>query len=560
MKVRLQKVMRYRNRGAVWCALAMATAQVCPALGAEAASPASLPDYDQVAKQLERTRTAMDALLKQQNRADEYLAVARELREKDASRAEVAYIAALRHAEQKVEILLEYLDWQQALLNQQLSAPNRRETERVSAAQEKLGRLSALCEAVLAEASVADVARWAEVTSKRESLAAALEEEHSSLRNTQKARIERDMAGLSVAGTAQQLDEVLQRYAESPVLPELSEKLDDLMEEIRHWRACRTQADEPLQLLEVTDAPRTIAWLLNFRTRLASGSLSPEQGLADYAAASAILARARLLPGQDSLLSDIEQAAARLKCRGWCERVAQATEEREMLGLLLEATSFSSAQRQVVEKELLSLRNKVYAEQLQNMQWEKLRVDKEDALSSRHQSLAALSLRCWELTVQSAPYINADNEARLNKLNAQMNEELGKIKEIYRLDGEIQSYSAGLSELEKYDNAVRDARNQFLAAAQARLKSVGSLYWAAYWKMEERWTFRWEEVVQAPLREAYSKVMSINDVDLKLVSDGAYNDYKNLKEHIVEYLLDKYESPVEVTLSIENFMPKESGQ
>jgi hypothetical protein len=231
-----------------------------------------------------------------------------------------------------------------------------------------------------------------------------------------------------------------------------------------------------------------------------------------------------------------------------------------MLGLLLEATSFSSAQRQVVEKELLSLRNKVYAEQLQNMQWEKLRVDKEDTLSSRHQSLAALSLRCWELTVQSAPYINADNEARLNKLNAQMNEELGKIKEIYRLDGEIQSYSAGLSELEKYDNTVRDARNQFLAAAQARLKSVEDLYWAAYWKMDEPWTWRLQAVVQDPLREAYSKVLSINDVDLKLVSDGDYNKYKNLKEHIVEYLLDKYESPVEVTLSIENFMPKESGQ
>jgi hypothetical protein len=174
----------------------------------------------------------MDALLKQQNRADEYLAVARELLEKDASRAEVAYIAALRHAEQKVDILLEYLAWQQASLNHRLGDLNRRETERISAAQEKLGRISALCEAVLAEASVADVARWAEVTSKRESLAAALEEEHSRLRNTQKARIERDLAGLSVAGTAQQLDAVLQSYAESPVLPELSEKLDDLMDRI----------------------------------------------------------------------------------------------------------------------------------------------------------------------------------------------------------------------------------------------------------------------------------------------------------------------------------------
>ena len=546
----------------MWGVLLMAAtaAQVCPALDVGESGQSSQVDYKQISQQLERTRTAMDALLKQQNRADEYLAVARELREKDASRAEVAYIAALRHAEQKVEILLEYLDWQQVLLNQQLSAPNRRETERISAAQEKLGRLSALCEAVLAEASVADVARWAEVTSKRESLATALENAHSSLLNAQRARIKCDLAALPGAGTAQQLDAVLQSYAESPVLPELSEKLDDLMEEIRHWRACCTQADEPLQLLEVTDAPRTIAWLQNFRTRLASDSLSPEQGLADYAAASAILARARLLPEQDSLLSDIEQAAARLKCRGWCERVAQATEEREMLGLLLEATSFSSAQRQVVEKELLSLRNKVYAEQLQNMQWEKLRVDKEDTLSSRHQSLAALSLRCWELTVQSAPYINAENEARLNKLNAQMNEELGKIKEIYRLDGEIQSYSAGLSELEKYDNAVRNARNQFLAAAQARLKSVERLYWAAYWKMEEKLTWRIQAVVQDPLREAYSKVLSINDVDLKLVSDGDYNDYKNLKEHIVKYLLDKYESPVEVTLSIENFMPKESGQ
>jgi hypothetical protein len=76
--------------------------------------------------------------------------------------------------------------------------------------------------------------------------------------------------------------------------------------------------------------------------------------------------------------------------------------------------------------------------------------------------------------------------------------------------------------------------------------------------MDEWDTTRLNEEVQDKLRSAYSKVMSINDVDLKLVSDGAYNDYKNLKEHIVKYLSDK--SPVEVTLSIENFMPKESGQ
>lgn len=566
MKARLLIGSLYRSRSVVWGVLLMAAtaAQVCPALGAGESGQSSQADYEQISQQLERTRLALDALLKQQNRASEYLAVARELREKDASRAEVAYIAALRHAEQKVDILLEYLAWQQASLNHRLGDLNRRETERISAAREKLGRISALCEAVLAEASVADVARWTDVTLKQRSLAVMLENEHSRLLNVQRSRIERDLTGLPGAGTAQQLDAVLQSYAESPVLPELSEKLDDLMDEIRHWRSCRTRADEPLQLLEVTDAPRMLAWLQNFKARLASDSLSPEQGLADYAAASGILARARSMVQGCSelgqLVSDIEQSAARLKCRAWCVRVAQADEEKEMLRLLLESTSFSNVQLQMVENELLSLRNKLYAEQLQDMQREKLRVDKEDTLRSRHQTLAALSLRCWELTVQSAPYINAENEALRLELCNQMTAELDKIKSIYRLDAEIQSYSEGLAELREYDNAIYDARSRFLSEAQARLKSVESLYWAAYWKMDKRWTFRFQEVVQAPLRKAYSKVMSINDVDLKLVSDGAYNDYKNLKEHIVKYLLDKYESPVEVTLSIQNFMPDKFKQ
>lgn len=453
MKTRLLIGSLYRSWSVVWGVLLMAAtaAQVCPALGAGESRQSSQTAYEQISQQLKRTRAAMDVLLKQQNRADEYLAVARELREKDASRAEVAYIAALRHAEQKVDILLEYLDWQQAALNHRLGDSNRRETERISAAQEKLGRISALCEAVLAEASVADVARWTDVTLKQKALATALENAHSSLLNAQRARIECDLAALPGAGTAQQLDAVLQSYAESPVLPELSEKLDDLMDEIRHWRACRTQADEPLQLLEVADAPRMIAWLQNFKARLASDSLSLEQGLADYAAASGILARARFMvqgcPELGHLVADIEQSAARLKCRFWCARVAQTNEEQKMLRLLLESTSFSNVQLQMVEAELLSLRNKLYAEQLQDMQREKLRVDKKVTLSSRHQTLAALSFRCWELTVQSAPYINAENEARLNKLNAQMNEELGKIKEIYRLDAEIQSYSESIQNL-----------------------------------------------------------------------------------------------------------------
>lgn len=560
MKARLLIGSLYRSRSVVWGVLLMAAtaAQVCPALGAGESGQSSQTACEQISQQLERTRLALDALLKQQNRASEYLAVARELREKDAPRAEVAYIAALRHAEQKVDILLEYLDWQQAALNHRLGDSNRRETERVSAAQEKLGRISALCEAVLAEASVADVARWTDVTLKQRSLAVMLEKEHSRLLNVQTARVDRDLVGLPGTGTAQQLDAVLQSYAESPVLPELSEKLDDLMDEIRHWRACRTQADEPLQLLEVADEPRMIAWLQNFKARLASDSLSPEQGLADYAAASGILARARSMvqgcPELGHLVSDIEQSAVRLKCRAWCVRVAQADEEQEMLRLLLESTSFSNVQLQMVENELLSLRNKLYSLQLRDMQWEKLHVDKEDALSARHQSLAALSLRCWELTVQSAPYINAENEALRLELCNQMTAELGKIKSIYRLDAEIQSYSEGLAELREYDNAIHDARSRFLSEAEARLKSAGSSYWPAYWKGKKSFIpNRWNEEVQAGLREAYGKVMSIDDAELKLVSDRAYNDYTNLKAAIEEDLSEPYPS-VTVTLSIQNFM------
>lgn len=564
MKTRLLIGSLYRSRSVVWGVLLMAAtaAQVCPALGAGESGQPSQVDYKQISQQLERTRLALDALLKQQNRASEYLAVARELREKDAPRAEVAYIAALRHAEQKVDILLEYLDWQQAALNHRFGDSNRRETERISAAQEKLGRISALCEAVLAEASVADVARWTDVTQKQKALATALENAHSSLLNAQRARIECDLAALPGAGTAQELDAVLQSYAESPVLPELSEKLDDLMDEIRHWRACRAQADEPLQLLEVADAPRMIAWLQNFKARLASDSLSPEQGLADYAAASGIVARARSMvqgcPELGHLVADIEQSAARLKCRVWCARVAQTDEEQEMLRLLLESTSFSNVQLQMVEAELLSLRNKLYAEQLQDMQREKLRVDKEDTLSSRHQTLAALSLRCWELTVQSAPYINAENEALRLELSNQMTAELDKIKSIYRLDAEIQSYSEGLAELREYDNAIYDARSRFLSEAEARLKDAGSLYWRAYWKIDEWFETRCDEEAQEWLRSAYKKVMSINDVDLKLVSASAYNDYTNLKAAIEEYLSDT--SPVEETLSILNFMPDKYKQ
>ncbi len=556
MNARFMKVSILHAQIAWSLALSLTVAPVCPALPvqedeweqARVAEQKAAAAYDEVAAKLSGLRAALDS---RHNVESGYLAAAREMRDKDAPVADALYVSALRRAEQKLDILLEYLDWKLESINKLRESATLPDIIQLSTMLEEKGRLSALCEAVQSVASVEDVARWSEVTQRLEDADAALNAARNRLLAAQKTRIQQDLSELqTTAEPPQDLDGIMLRYADFQALPELEEQLETLLEEIRHWQACCTRPDEPLQLLEVKDMPRMLAWLRNFKTRMESESLPLNRRLEDFAASAPLLHTAGRMASSCPALGDL---VSEIELIPWCLRVKEATSEEEMLQLLVESVGFSSEQLQRIDAKYRTLSNRLYSLQLKDMQSEKALMDKESRLAIRHLALSSIDARCRELLVKSAPYIDKESEAVLTKLNETITRELCDIREIYRLDADILSCQGGLEEIGQYEKKIQafidKALNQFI---DAEIK-----YDKAEAKAAEWFAFRSNKEVQKLYREAYEMLKSIDKYDWKAFCPDIYN-YEKLETDLAKYIEGELPD-VTVTLSVEKMMPENTG-
>lgn len=538
-------------------ALSLTVAPVCPALPvqedeweqARVAEQKAAAAYDEVAAKLSGLRAALDSRL---NVESGYLAAAREMRDKDAPVADALYVSALRRAEQKLDILLEYLDWKLESINKLRESATLPDIIQLSTMLEEKGCLSALCEAVQSVASVEDVARWSEVTQRLEDADAALNAARNRLLAAQKTRIQQDLSELqTTAEPPQDLDGIMLRYADFQALPELEEQLETLLEEIRHWQACCTRPDEPLQLLEVKDMPRMLAWLRNFKTRMESESLPRNRRLEDFAASASLLRTAVRMASSCPALGDL---VSKIELIPWCLRVKEATSEEEMLQLLVESVGFSSEQLQSIDDEYRTLSNRLYSLQLKDMQSEKDLMAKESRLAIRHLALSSIDARCRELLVKSAPYIDDKNKDELTTLNETITRELRDIREIYRLDANILSCKGGLEEIGKYEKKIQD----FIDKAPNQFKNAAKKYNKAEAMAAEWFTTRSNTEVQNLYLEAYKLLKSIDKYDWKaFCPDNIYN-YEKLETDLAKYIEGELPD-VTVTLSVEKMMPENTG-
>lgn len=561
MNARFMKVSILYAQIAWSLVLSLTVAPVCPALPvqedeweqARVAEQKAAAAYDEVAAKLSGLRAALDS---RQNVESGYLAAAREMRDKDAPVADAMYVSALRRAEQKLDILQEYLDWKLESINKLRESATLPDIIQLSTMLEEKGRLSALCEAVQSVASVEDVARWSEVTQRLEDADAALNAARNRLLAAQKTRIQQDLCELQTAAEPpQDLDGIMLRYADFHALPELEEQLETLLEEIRHWQACCTRPDEPLLLLEVKDMPRMLAWLRNFKTRMESESLPLNRRLEDFAASAPLLRTAVRMASSRPALGDLE---SEIELIAWCLRVKEATSEEatseeEMLQLLVESVGFNSEQLQRIDDKYRTLSNRLYSLQLKDMQSEKALMDKESRLAIRHLALSSIDARCRELLVKSAPYIDEENKDVLTKLNETITRELRDIREIYRLDAGILSCKGGLEEIGEYEKKIQD----FIDEALDRFEAAENKYNKAEAKAAEWFTTRGSTEVQNLYIEAYKMLKSIDKYDWKAFCPDIYN-YEKLETDLAKYIEGELPD-VTVTLSVEKMMPENTG-
>ncbi len=240
----------------------------------------------EVRTELDRCGELIKRLTDRKGKCDSYLAAARDARDRQDMTADVLYASALRYAEEKMPILLEYVAWKKEGIHQMKSPES---------AREHLSLLKLFCDSVLEDASLQDLRR---VNELRQSLAETdnrIKEMEEEIKKNQQAEMNEARESLSTADRAA-LDALAAKYDDGSVLPTLDEERVKLLTAIQQWRACCINPEDELQLPELqlpelVELPDEVLkkWLDNFTARLGTSSIPWEQRAEELAAAESVL-------------------------------------------------------------------------------------------------------------------------------------------------------------------------------------------------------------------------------------------------------------------------------
>lgn len=259
----------------------------------------------EVRTELDRCGELIKRLTDRKGKCDSYLAAARDARDRQDLTADVLYASALRYAEEKMPILLEYVTWKKEGIHQMLSPETTgnglnglqvakeegiHQMQSLESAREHLSLLKLFCDSALEDASLQDLRR---VNELRQSLAETdkrIQEMEEEIKKNLQAEMNEARESLSTADRAA-LDALAAKYDDGSVLPTLDEERVKLLTAIQQRRACCIKPEEELQLPELVELPDEVLkkWLDNFTARLETESIPWDQRAEELAAAESVL-------------------------------------------------------------------------------------------------------------------------------------------------------------------------------------------------------------------------------------------------------------------------------
>lgn len=231
------------------------------------------------------------AVVDMQLKAQGYWDAAKKARAEGSKLAHVLYVSAMTCAENKHEIMMDYVAWRSEELGK-IATVNPIDAEQLVA------DTAVLCDNLLSQASVSDLEKFEELRSALDALkkqqeageAAFVEEKRKQMKiwrgeitNAQQDILQEIQASL----------QALDGYTD------LSAERDDLLQQVA-WRLdCKTEHTAPLRIPVVAQGTPWEDWLKNFNERLRHDELSIESRLADYAQANEVLQAAADVESED---------------------------------------------------------------------------------------------------------------------------------------------------------------------------------------------------------------------------------------------------------------------
>lgn len=348
----------------------------------------------EVRTELDRCEELIKRLTDRKGKCDSYLAAARDARDRQDMTADVLYASALRYAEEKMPILLEYVAWKKEGIHQMKS---------LESAREHLSLLKLFCDSALEDASLQDLRR---VNELRQSLAetdSRIQEMEEEIKRDKQAEMNKARESLSTADRAE-LDALAANYDDGSVLPTLDEERVKLLTAIQQWRACCIEPKEELQLPDLVELPDEVLkkWLDNFTVRLGTSSIPWEQRAEELAAAESVLEYAATKKENNK---DIKASIDKLKAcekvemsKHWASLADKTTEDGTIDVLLsqvdaLDAATISEAHRRLLGRAYDGRILRCAAE----LDTIKDKVTDQEMLSA---FISGVTTQCWQLKLE----------------------------------------------------------------------------------------------------------------------------------------------------------------
>ena len=486
-------------------------------------------------KQLTAIKTQVEAIEKSSNavvktlaelqkerstKAGLYLKAARASKETPET-AQILYMSALAHSDDKAEPLSEFIDWQTNLLKKDL------EKKELGVAQERLATLAGICDANIALGSVNDMKSIPELKNKLIAAEKLIIGSKERLVEDQKKEITSIEQRIDNAKSYSNTEKLLRELTDLTVDASLSDRKDALAAKIILKQSCLTTPSDQLIIPTISDATPWTEWLKNFTVRLKS-NLPIAKKLEDIGTAAEFLqaAKASDAKGVQDLITEIEKVSRGIYLSYWKERVERITSSsdsnlNDVSTLMTESNSFSVEEQKENKIQIVKLNKCItkatlveFAEGLKNLKaLENSLADETymQMIASTQGQYIQLLLRLKDLDTKFA-----------NQFSAEISDVTQKIAFLGQL---VNAYKNKLlaSELKKQN----DQRERFDEWAKKQLKKAEKKYEDG--KLAGR-KHGLDDVINA-----WFDLMIVHPGDLQVVAPALYLQYDDLKRKIENF-------------------------
>ena len=462
-------------------------------------------------------------------KSDAYLAAARK-NTNDYQICELLYRAAIMLSEDKQPLLSEYAKWSQGLIK------NLADGGQVDDADRQYTSLVSFFDSVIGTGSVSDICSIPRLTQQLAEVKNLVDAAQQHAEKEQLLAFEKVEESVRAATNYDQFVECRAKLDGIEVAEELLERKDQLDRLLILKMSTVVPASAPLIIPPVGGDTPWLAWLENFKARLASDDLTEEARAAEFAQAGEFLASAK---GDDeaavkTAVVEAEKLGETICRNVWRKTVLAATSKadhsqdgvRQCVELLTAADEFSEEEQHLCRDELVALNRAVVVASLREIrkQADAAKILQTKLSSDEYQQLLSmLQGQCLQMLI------------RLQDLNQKLGG--GFENDIDRVSiavAGISSVMSGFGKMREANDIVaqKECDRKFLGWVKQKIDDADSYYRLGEKKAKEWFATTSHPEAQISYRLAWATIMEVNSGDLGALDEALFKLWSKVKEKI----------------------------